>query len=210
MKWLAVAIGVALLSSCLAQVNAQTQKKTSTTTIKMWDACDPDSFNAVFGTGTCIAGHHGQTVLGDFLGELQTDHIAGGWRFDPLLDASAGTFKLVKVELAPGDHTVIVNNGGETHTFTRVDKFGGGFIDVLNGLTGNPVPAPECAQVLGDGSLVPQPETDSNIFVEAGTTEPGPTAGSSVLPSGVSRWECCVHPWMRMTVVVKHGHEHED
>jgi hypothetical protein len=50
MKWLAVAIGVALLSSCLAQGNAQTQKKTGTTTIKMWDACDPDSFNAVFGT----------------------------------------------------------------------------------------------------------------------------------------------------------------
>ena len=213
MKGLAVAVGVALLSNCLAQGNAQIQQKTSTTTtttIKMWDACDPDSFNAALGTGTCIPGHHGQTVLGDFIGELQTDHIAGGWRFDPLLDVSPGTFKLVKVELAPGDQTVLVNNGGETHTFTRVDKFAGGFIALLNGLTGNPVPAPECAKVLGDGSLVPQPETDSNIFVEAGTTEPGPTAGSSVLPRGVSRWECCVHPWMRMTVVVKHGHEHED
>jgi len=209
MKWLAVAIGGALLFSCLAPGNAQNQKKTDTTTIKIWDACDPDTFNAAFGNGTCIPGHHGQTVLDDFVGELQTDHIAGGWRFDPLLDASAGVFKLVKVKLEPGDHTVIVNNGGEEHTFTRVEKFGGGFIDFLNGLTGNPVPAPECAQVLGDGSLAPQPETDSNIFVEAGTTEPGPTAGSSVLPSGVSRWECCIHPWMRMTIVVKQ-HEHED
>jgi hypothetical protein len=209
MKWLPVAIGGALRFSCLAPGNAQTQKKTSTTTIKMWDACDPDTFNATFGPGTCLPGHHGQTILNDFVGELQTDHIAGGWRFDPLLDASAGVFKLVKVELAPRDHTVIVNNGGEEHTFTRVDKFGGGFIDFLNGLTGNPVPAPECAQVLGDGSLVPQPETDSNIFVEAGTTEPGPMAGSSVLPSGVSRWECCIHPWMRMTIVVK-KHEHKD
>jgi plastocyanin len=213
MKWLTVAIGVALLSSCLAQGNAQTQKKTSNATIKIWDACDPDTFNAAFGSGTCIPGHHGQTVLNDFVGELQTDHIAGGWRFDPLLDASAGTFKLVKVELAPGDHTAIVNNGGETHTFTRVKEFGGGFVDFLNGLTGNPVPAPECAQVLRDGTLVPQPESDSNIFVEAGETEPGPTAGSSVLPNGASRWECCIHPWMRMTVVVKkheHEHEHED
>lgn len=209
MKWLAVAIGGALRFSCLAPGNAQTQKKTSTTTIKMWDACDPDTFNATFGPGTCLPGRHGQTILNDFVGELQTDHIAGGGRFDPLLDASAGVFKLVKVELAPGDHTVIVNNGGEEHTFTRVDKFGGGFIDFLNGLTGNPVPASECAQVLGDGSLVPQPETDSNIFVEAGTTEPGPMAGSSVLPSGVSRWECCIHPWMRMTIVVK-KHEHKD
>src|SRR5690349_19447519 len=101
MKWLAVAIGGALLFCCLAPGNAQTQKKTSTTAIKMWDACDPDTFNAAFGSGTCIAGHHGETMLGDFVRELQTDHIAGGWRFDPLLDASAGVFKLVKVELEP-------------------------------------------------------------------------------------------------------------
>jgi hypothetical protein len=209
MKSLTVAIGGALLLCCLAPGNAQNQKKTSTTTIRMWDACDPVTFNAEFGAGTCIPGHHGQTLLGDFVGELQSDHIAGGWRFDPLFDASAGRFKLVKVELEPGDHTMIMNNGGELHTFTRVERFGGGFIDFLNGLTGNPVPAPECAQVLGDGSLAPQPETDSNIFVEAGTTEPGPTAGSSVLPNGVSRWECCIHPWMRMNIVVK-GHENED
>ena len=63
----AVTIGVALLFGCLAQANAQTQQKTSTT-IKMRDACDPDSFNAAFGAGTCIPGHHGMTLLGDFLG----------------------------------------------------------------------------------------------------------------------------------------------
>lgn len=203
---LAVAIGVALLFGCLAQGNAQTQEKKNTT-IKMWDACDPDSFNAAFGAGTCIPGHHGMTFLDDFLGELQTDRIAGGWRFDPLLNASAGVFKLVKVELVPGDHTVIVNNGGEEHTFTRVNKFGGGFVDFLNDLTGNHLPAPECAQVLSDGTLAPQPESDTNIFVEAGTTESGPTAGSVVLPEGTSRWECCIHPWMRMTIVVRQ-HEH--
>jgi hypothetical protein len=61
--------------------------------------------------------------------------------------------------------------------------------------------------VLPDGSLAPQPESPTNQFVEAGNTEAGPTAGSSALPLGVSRWECCIHPWMRMVVVV---HEHED
>lgn len=202
----AVTIGVALLFGCLVQGNAQTQHKTNVT-IKMRDACDPDSFNTAFGAGICIPGHHGMTLLDDFLGELQTDGMAGGWRFDPLLNASAGVFKLVKVELAPGDHTVIENDGGEQHTFTRVDKFGGGFIDFLNDPTGNHVPAPECAQVLGDGTLAPLPESDTNIFVDAGTTESGPTAGSAALPEGTSRWECCIHPWMRMTIVVK-GHEH--
>jgi plastocyanin len=206
MKALSVGIGITLLFSCLSQGNAQTGKAGSNATIRMWDACDPDTFNAAFGTGTCIPGHHGQTLLNDFIGELQSDHIAGAWRFDPFLDASAGTFKLVKVKLAPGDKMVIVNNGGETHTFTRVDKFAGGFIGFLNTVSGNPVPAPECAQVLPDGTLVAQPESERNIFVEAGTTEPGPRAGSSVLPKGKSQWECCIHPWMRMTVVVG-GHE---
>jgi hypothetical protein len=62
----------------------------------------------------------------------------------------------------------------------------------LNQLSGNPVPAPECLQ----------PGNATNIFVEAGTTEAGPTAGSAELPVGVTNWECCVHPWMRMTIDV--------
>ena len=143
----------------------------------------------------------------DFIGELQTDQNAGAWRFNPMLNATAGTFKLVHLDLTSGDQTIIENKGGETHTFTRVDQFDGGFKARLNGLTGNPVPAPECAQVLPDGSLAPQPESSTNQFVEAGNTEAGPTAGTSALPLGVSRWECCIHPWMRMVVVV---HEHED
>ena len=114
--------------------------------------------------------------------------------FNPLLNASDGILKLVRLKLESGDHIVIQNKGGETHTFTRVKEFGGGFVGFLNLLTGNPEPAPECAQVLPDGTLVPQPESDTNQFVEAGKTEPGPTAGSSALPQRVSHWECCVHP----------------
>jgi hypothetical protein len=33
---------------------------------------------------------------------------------------------------------------GETHTFTEVAQFGGGLVGLLNDLSGNPVPAPEC------------------------------------------------------------------
>ncbi|HST10617.1 MAG TPA: hypothetical protein VLL05_09580 [Terriglobales bacterium] len=198
MRCLAVGMGVLLFVAGIA--NAQT-------TITMRDACDPDSFNAVVGPGTCVAGQHGNTLFSDFIGELQTDQIAGAWRFNPMLNATEGNFRLVRLDLNAGDKTTIENKGGETHTFTRVKKFGGGFIGVLNGLTGNPDPAPECAQVLPDGTLVPQPESDANQFVEAGKTEAGPTAGTSALPRGTSRWECCVHPWMRMLVVV---HEHED
>jgi len=200
MKWLVASMSVALLFGALAK--AQTTK-----TITMRDACDPDSFNAAVGPGTCIPGHHGNTLFTDFIGELQSDQNAGAWRFNPMLNATEGNFRLVRLDLKDGDQTTIQNAGGETHTFTRVQRFGGGFISPLNALTGNPDPAPECAQVLPDGTLVPQPESDTNQVVEAGKTESGPTAGSTALPRGVSRWECCIHPWMRVVVVV---HERED
>lgn len=197
MRYLAAGICMGILFVSLTHANAQ-----STKTIIMRDACDPDSFNAAVAPGTCVAGHHGQTLFSDFIGELQSDQIAGAWRFNPMLNTTEGNLRLARLDLTSGDQTSIQNAGGETHTFTRVNKFEGGFIGPLNGLSGNPDPAPECAQVLPDGTLVPQPESDTNQFVEAGKTEAGPTAGSSALPLGTSRWECCIHPWMRMIVVV--------
>ena len=138
MRGLATGIGVVLLLGCLANVNAQPTK-----TITMWDACDPESFNTVGGPGTCIPGHHGTTLFEDFVAELQTDQIAGAWRFNPLVNATEGHFHLVRLDLKEGEHITIRNAGGETHTFTRVERFAGGFIAPLNGLTGNPDPAPE-------------------------------------------------------------------
>jgi hypothetical protein len=197
MRCLTLGACVAMLLGGLASANAQTTK-----TITMRDACDPASFNAAVGPGTCVAGHHGQTLFPDFIGELQSDKNAGAWRFNPMLNATEGNFRLARLDLTSGDQTTIQNVGGETHTFTRVNKFEGGFIAPLNGLSGNPDPAPECAQVLPNGMLAPQPESATNQFVEAGKTESGPMAGSPALPEGVSRWECCIHPWMRMIVVV--------
>ena len=199
-----------------AQSKTEADKDESTTkVVRIWDACDPQSFDAAVGPGTCLPGHHGQTQFTDFFGELQLDRIAGGWRFNPLLDTSAGTLKLVQLELETGDQISLQNMGGETHTFTKVEKFGGGFFAPLNPLTGNPTPAPECASVKADGSLAPQPESDTNQFVEAGTTEAGPIAGTRALPLGVTHWECCIHPWMRINVVVRdrdhdHARDHGD
>ena len=216
-KQLAISMSAILLIGPLQSVaqsnsgpNSNTAAAPQTKTVRIWDACDPVTFNAAVGPGTCQPGHHGQTDFQDFFNELQMDGIAGGWRFNPLLNTSADTFKIVRLDLAPGDRISLQNVGGETHTFTKVEKFGGGFFAPLNPLTGNPKPAPECAQTLSDGSLAPQPETDTNQFVEAGETELGPVAGTSQLPSGVTHWQCCVHPWMRLNVAVHdHGHEHD-
>lgn len=162
-------------------------------TIGMRDACDPGTFNANVGPGTCKHGAHGTTKFKDFIAELTTDQIAGAWRFNPLLNTTEGNDQLVTLNLASGQTTSLQNTGGETHTFTKVASFAGGVVPTLNDLSGNPDPAPECLMS----------ENSTNIYVEAGTTESGPTAGSDQLPSGTSNWECCIHPWMRMTINVQ-------
>jgi hypothetical protein len=92
-----------------------------------------------------------------------------------------------------GSRLLVQNEGGEVHTFTRVAKFNGGFIPLLNQLSDNPQPAPECLQAN---------ESQTNLIVEPGKTDKGPVAGGAELPVGISRWECCIHPWMRMKIEV--------
>src|SRR5215469_3689638 len=180
MRRVAAGICVGILLGSLTDASAQTTK-----TIIMRDACDPASFNAAVGAGTCVSGNHGNTLFSDFIGELQSDHIAGAWRFNPLLNANEGHFSLARLDLTQGDQTTIQNAGGEEHTFTRVDKFAGGFVPPLNGLSGNPDPAPECAQMV-NGRLEPPPENAANQVGEAEKPESETKARIASSPNGVS------------------------
>jgi hypothetical protein len=154
--------------------------------------CSAFLFNS--GAGTVYdPGDHGTIKFKLFIAELQSDHIVGAWRFNPLLNATAGTFQLTTVHLTSGQPTLLQNTGGETHTFTRVAAFAGGFVPPLNQLSGNPTPAPECLSA----------PSGANIFVPAAVTQGGPTAGSAQLPAGVSNWQCCIHPWMRIVLNVE-------
>jgi hypothetical protein len=143
----------------------------------MYDDCEPTSFNAVLGDGACIG--NGHTTFDEFIGELAATQDAHKWRNQPS-----------QMLLNIGRPTIVENRGGEDHTFTEVAEFGGGFVDALNGISGNPVPAPEC---LNFGAIT---------FIHAGGVEEGPTAGSSDLPVGIHRFQCCIHPWMRTVVEV--------
>jgi len=145
--------------------------------IRLLDDCEPTTFNAVLGDGACVG--NGHTTFDEFIAELEATQDAHKWRNQP-----------GQMHLNVGRPTLIENVGGETHTFTHVAAFGGGFVNELNGISGNPVPAPEC---LNFGSLV---------FIPAGGVEEGPTAGSSDMPVGISRFQCCIHPWMRTEVEV--------
>jgi hypothetical protein len=169
--WAAFA-AVALLSLTAGAGAVQGDKN-----FRLLDDCEPTSFNAVLGDGSCIG--NGNTTFDAFIAELAATQDAHEWRNQPS-----------QAHLNVGRPTTIENRGGEVHTFTRVAEFGGGFIPDLNGISGNPVPAPEC---LNFGSIV---------FIPAGATEEGPTAGSTDLPVGTSRFQCCIHPWMRTTIEV--------
>ena len=167
--WLALAAMATLSLTTNAAV--QGDKK-----IRLLDDCEPASFNAVLGDGACVG--NGHTTFDEFIAELEATQDAHKWRNQPS-----------NMLLNVGRPTLIENVGGEVHTFTPVAEFGGGFIPDLNGISGNPVPAPEC---LNFASLV---------FIPPGATEDGPTAGSD-LDVGSHKFQCCIHPWMRTVIEV--------
>ena len=144
------------------------------------DSCDPASFNAVLGDGACVK--PGSTTFEAFIAELASTQTARTWRFSPLQATTrAGAALLVK------------NVGGEVHTYTPVAQFGGGFIQDLNALSGNPVPAPEC---LNFGAMVFVPSGESSLI-------PGAELAAVADAEGIARVECCLHPWMRTEVRIR-------
>jgi plastocyanin len=143
--------------------------------VVMRDDCDPATFNAAIGPGTCVK--EGSTTFSEFIGQLLSQGRAPAWRFAP-----------EQLSLAAGGTLEASNKGGEDHTFTEVASFGGGCIAVLNGLLGLS-PVPECAGFPGGAfgaTVVPA----------------GRTLTTGPLAPGVHRFECLIHPWMRTTVDV--------
>jgi plastocyanin len=153
--------------------------------VRILDRCEPESFNAAVGPGTCIGDR--EVTFADFLAELVAEQSVEKWSFDS-----------EEVHVKPGEPIKLENRGGETHTWTEVAQFGGGFVDVLNGPSGTPVPAPECAAVNPDGTLRPMPPSATNVFVLAQSEQL-----AAPLPKGKHLIQCCIHPWMRMVVDVR-------
>jgi plastocyanin len=145
-------------------------------TVDIKDQCDPATFNAAVGPGTCT-GHNGGVPFDTFLAEVARTHQAGPWHFAPGI-----------VEMRDGEALQARNTGGETHTFTEVAEFGGGVVPILNELSGNPVPAPEC-----------NPVTNPEFQPVA----PGQKTDPDLEEPGVHHYQCCIHPWMRTDVIVR-------
>jgi plastocyanin len=143
--------------------------------VEIHDECEPHSFNEALGRGTCE--RRGTVKFAQFIEQLTKTKVAPAWRFSPL-----------NLDIKLGQSFSAFNVGGETHTFTEVEEYGGGIVPLLNQLSGNPDVAPECA------ALAP---TD---FVPKGGSTPPDTPEEA----GVEKYQCCIHPWMRMTVTI-HG-----
>jgi len=162
-------------SPMTAQPEPQPANPSSVTTqsqqdrnVNMMDACDPATFNAVVGPGTCS--RSGGMTFQLFIDALTRLGFVGAWHFSPN-----------STNVRVGQTFVAVNRGGEVHTFTEVEQFGGGIVDNLNQLAHVPTVAPECASL------------DPDDFVA-----PGAEYSETIDHSGTVKFQCCIHPWMRL------------
>ena len=142
------------------------------------DECDPATFNAALGADFCK-----NVTLGAFttFDNLFAEAAAG--TPDPNWDFEPDTLRIRQDTILS-----VVDQGGEPHTFTEVEKFGGGFVDGLNG--GEPM-VPECRNGF------------SNLAVAKTRILQGSHIEVTGLSKGEHRFECCIHPWMRVKVQVK-------
>jgi plastocyanin len=140
--------------------------------VSMQDQCDPASFNAALGAGTCTK--QGSVTFAQFNSELNSTQKVAAWQFAP----SNLTIRI-------GQSIAATNDGGEVHTFTEVQAFGGGIVPALNQASGNPVEAPECKTLTAADMVMPGATFTTDAETEAGT----------------ELYQCCIHPWMRAVVV---------
>ena len=146
------------------------------------DECDPTTFNAVLGPDFCKNVALAfvlpfATKFNDLFAQAAAGRADPGWDFEP-----------DSVTIRKGTPLIVVNQGGEPHTFTEVAKFGGGFVGDLNG---GQATVPECA----------------GGFKDVAVARTRILQGSQLQVTGLSKgehlFECCIHPWMRVTVDVK-------
>lgn len=189
-NWYSIVVFAGLLASPIAGV-AQTHKDhdhdaqpavVQPVQIVALDECEPKSFNDALGADFCKNVTLGAFTPLDQLFKLAKDGTPdSGWDFEP------DTLKIRK-----GTPIVVVDQGGEPHTFTEVKEFGGGFIADLNH---GEQTVPEC-----DGGF-------KNVAVARTRILQGSQLQVSGLTLGQHNFQCCIHPWMRVKVDVQEPKE---
>ena len=166
-------VGPLALSSCNTDdFNLVTPVTNGSVSIQ--DQCDPATFNAALGAGTCT--RQGTVTFAAFNAELTATRSVAAWRFVP-----------TSLAISLGGVITATNQGGEVHTFTEVEQFGGGIVPALNAASGNPNVAPECLRLQASDRIGP----GGSFRTDAETSR------------GTERYQCCIHPWMRTVVTVR-------
>lgn len=156
-----------------------TEKSAPLVQVVALDECDPATFNAALGPDFCRNVTIGAfTTLSDLFAKAAAGTPDPGWDFEPDV-----------LKIKEGTTVSVVDQGGEPHTFTEVEHFGGGFIPGLNAPGEETVP--ECA---GGFANV---EVAKTRILQASTVQ------VTGLSKGQHRFQCCIHPWMRVKVEVK-------
>ena len=179
MRTLLASFFVAALTLSFVPAAPEQETPPSLAQVVALDECDPVTFNAALGPDFC---HNVTLGASTKLADLFTKAAAGtpdpGWDFEP------DTVKIKK-----GAILTVVDQGGEPHTFTGVEKFGGGFIPGLN------APGEDTISECAGG------------FSKVAVAKTRILQGSHVQITGLSKgehlFECCIHPWMRVKVEVK-------
>ena len=148
-------------------------------TIRIEDDCDPATFNAAVGPDTCVG--DGDTEFEELIDELIDEGDAGKWRNHP-----------DDTHVDEGERVKLKNVGGEAHTFTRVDAFGGGCVPELNAVLGLAPASDEACGAAFAAVLLPGQST---------------TLPAADLHQGHNLFQCMIHPWMRAEIEVR-GNDH--
>jgi plastocyanin len=159
--------------------------------VRLQDRCDPASFNEAIPSApgdppTCIP-HGGQKTVtfGQFLAKLNPmDFGHPKWNNHP-----------DELDLKQGDEISVVVRGGEFHTFTEVDEFGGGCIPFINEALGLADPGFDPADCDPHGS---------GLIIQTGVLPNGlSTLHVGGLDEGTHKFMCLIHPWMKTVVEVE-------
>lgn len=170
MSILALAMAGAVVAACS---DSDDQAPRANAVVSINDQCDSATFNAGLGAGTCTRA--GNTTLAAFNSELTATQKVAAWNFEP-----------ASFTIHVGQSISAMNMGGEDHTFTEVENFGGGIIPALNTASGNLTEAPECAALSSTDHIAPGATFNTDAETQVGT----------------EHYQCCIHPWMRATVTV--------
>ena len=185
MRKLTVAVGVALLTSFLGACadremplspvspndGASFAASNTDRVVSIFDACDGPTFTQA----NIDCSRQSGLTFDKFISDLGAHGTVGAWHFAPS-----------NINVFAGQTLNVINRGGETHTFTEVKQYGGGIVPLLNQLSGNLVPVPECLD-----------QAHAN-FIAAGASHQ-----ELINDEGTELYQCCIHPWMRVVVTAK-------